>query len=95
MLPFDVDSFDLDNLVILTRITRETRSFKEMTRCDAPIASGYSKLVPSRTTRSETVAPFYAASFSFGLSPARAANRTSKSMLNRSILPRFRSDTRA
>jgi hypothetical protein len=50
---------------------------------------------PSATTGSETTAPFYAASFSFGLSPARAANRTSKSMLNRSILPRFRSDTRA
>jgi hypothetical protein len=29
LLPFDVDSFDLDNLVILTRITRKARSFKE------------------------------------------------------------------
>ena len=47
------------------------------------------------TTGGETIAPFYAASFSFGLIPARAANRTSKSMLKRSILPRFRSDTRA
>jgi hypothetical protein len=46
-------------------------------------------------SRSETTARFYAASFGFGWSPARAANRTSKSTLNRSILPRFRSDTRA
>jgi hypothetical protein len=51
--------------------------------------------LPSASTRSETTALFYAASLSFGLSPARAANRTSKSMLNRSILPRFKSDTRA
>ena len=39
--------------------------------------------------------PAYAASFSLGLSPARAANRTNKSILNRLILPRFKSDTRA
>ena len=37
----------------------------------------------------------HAANFSLGLSPARTAKRTSKSILNRSILPRFRSDTRA
>jgi hypothetical protein len=49
---------------------------------------------PSATTERDHC-PVYAASLSFGLSPARAANRTSKSMLNRSILPRFRSDTRA
>jgi hypothetical protein len=33
--------------------------------------------------------PAYAASFSLGLSPARTANRTNKSMLNRLILPRL------
>src|ERR1700722_5063749 len=30
LLPFEVDSFDLDILVILTRITQKTRSFKEI-----------------------------------------------------------------
>jgi hypothetical protein len=37
----------------------------------------------------------YAASFTFGLSPARDANRTSMSKLNCPIFPRLISDTRA
>ncbi len=62
---------------------------------DGKICSWWYKSGYSKRAKHQTTDPSYAASFSFGLSPARAANRTSKSMLNRSILPRFRSDTRA
>ena len=43
---FDVDSFDLDILVILTRITQKTRSFKEMTCWPSTVYRGLRKHPP-------------------------------------------------
>src|SRR3984893_13434241 len=46
LLPFEVDSFDLDILVILTRITQKTRSFKEMTCWPSTVHRGLRKPPP-------------------------------------------------
>ena len=52
-------------------------------------------LAQARTDSLRPLDEHYAASLTFGLSPARDASRTSMSRLNWPILPRLMSDTRA